>query len=143
MDLVAFLQTNWAVVMQAPWVFVTFAALFGGGGFLIGHYWLSERVANLESRLARRDEEIAAHRSTQAAPAEPSRDKLTAQRVAFVQDLTRLYTLSHDGISPEMIAGFALPPVAWLNEQLESQGKAWRVRNINGRNFEIVDLSSA
>ncbi|MER8775785.1 hypothetical protein [Mesorhizobium sp. M0977] len=142
MDLVAFLQTNWAVVMQAPWVFVTFAALFGGGGFLLGRYWLSERVANLESRLTRRDEENASLRSKQAVPAEPSRDNLVSQRVAFMQDLTRLYMLSHDGISTEMMAGFALPPVGWLNEQLESQGKAWRVRNVVGRSFEIVELSS-
>ncbi|WP_287361846.1 hypothetical protein, partial [Mesorhizobium sp.] len=35
-----------------------FAVLFGGGGFLVGRYFLTERIANLESRIARRDDEI-------------------------------------------------------------------------------------
>jgi hypothetical protein len=59
-DLIDFLQTNAALVMANPIAFLTFAVLFGGGGFIVGRYFLTERIANLESRIARRDDEIAA-----------------------------------------------------------------------------------
>lgn len=58
-DLIAFLEANSALVLANPTAFATLAVLFGGGGFLVGRYLLTERVANLESRIARRDEEIA------------------------------------------------------------------------------------
>jgi hypothetical protein len=58
-DLIDFLQTNSALVLANPTTFATFAVLFGGGGFLVGRYFLTERIANLESRIARRDDEIA------------------------------------------------------------------------------------
>lgn len=65
-DLIDFFQTNTALVAANPIAFVTFAVLFGGGGFIVGRYFLTERVANLESRIARRDEEIATLKAKQA-----------------------------------------------------------------------------
>ncbi|TPK72089.1 hypothetical protein FJ930_13010 [Mesorhizobium sp. B2-4-15] len=59
-DLIDFFQTNAALVFANPIAFMTFAVLFGGGGFIVGRYFLAERIANLESRIARRDDEIAA-----------------------------------------------------------------------------------
>ncbi|WP_287139617.1 hypothetical protein [Mesorhizobium sp.] len=59
-DLIDFLQINSALVLANPIAFSTFAVLFAGGGFLVGRYFLAERVANLESRIARRDDEIKA-----------------------------------------------------------------------------------
>ncbi|MEI9930756.1 MAG: hypothetical protein WDM89_09445 [Rhizomicrobium sp.] len=38
-----------------------------------------------------------------------------------------------------MMAGLELPPEWWLNEQLEKQGKPWRVRNVRGTRFESYD----
>ncbi|CCV03298.1 hypothetical protein MESS2_1030155 [Mesorhizobium metallidurans STM 2683] len=67
-DLIAFLETNSALVLANPASFATFAALFGGGGFVVGRYLLTERVANLESRIARRDDEIAELKEKQKAP---------------------------------------------------------------------------
>ncbi|WP_245477401.1 MULTISPECIES: hypothetical protein [unclassified Mesorhizobium] len=67
-DLIAFLETNSALVLANPAVFATFAVLFGGGGFVVGRYLLTERIANLESRIARRDEEITGLRAKQTAP---------------------------------------------------------------------------
>jgi hypothetical protein len=58
-DLIAFLEANSALVLANPTAFATFAVIFGGGGFLVGRYLLTERIANLESRIARRDDEIA------------------------------------------------------------------------------------
>ncbi|TPK19668.1 hypothetical protein FJ872_13090 [Mesorhizobium sp. B2-5-9] len=59
-DLIAFFQTNAALVIGNPITFATFSVLFGSGGFVAGRYFLTERIANLESRIIRRDEEIAA-----------------------------------------------------------------------------------
>ncbi|MER9328546.1 hypothetical protein [Mesorhizobium sp. M0488] len=67
-DLIAFLQSNSALVAANPAAFATFAVLFGGGGLAVGRYLLSERIANLESRIARRDEEIMDLRTKQKAP---------------------------------------------------------------------------
>ncbi|WP_292531568.1 hypothetical protein [Mesorhizobium sp.] len=67
-DLIAFLEANSALVLANPAVFATFAVLFGGGGFLVGRYLLTERIANLESRIARRDEEIADLKGEHTAP---------------------------------------------------------------------------
>lgn len=66
-DLIDFLQTNSALVLANPAAFVSFAVLFGGGGFLVGRYFLTKRIANLESRIARRDDEIVGLKARQAA----------------------------------------------------------------------------
>jgi hypothetical protein len=65
--LIDFLQTNSALVLANPVPFASFAVLFGGGGFLVGRYFLTERIANLESRIARRDDEIVDLKARQAA----------------------------------------------------------------------------
>jgi hypothetical protein len=67
-DLLEFVEANSALVLANPAVFATFAVLFGGGGFIVGRYLLTERIANLESRIARRDEEIAELKGEQKAP---------------------------------------------------------------------------
>lgn len=59
-ELIDFFQANAALVIANPVAFATFAVLFGTGGFVIGRYFLTERIANLESRIARRDDEIEA-----------------------------------------------------------------------------------
>ncbi|TIN70484.1 MAG: hypothetical protein E5Y30_15865 [Mesorhizobium sp.] len=72
-DLIVFIQSNSSLVVANPAPFATFALLFGGGGFALGRYLLTERIANLESRIARRDEEITELRDKPKAPEfEPS-----------------------------------------------------------------------
>ncbi|RUU28780.1 hypothetical protein EOD08_21245 [Mesorhizobium sp. M6A.T.Ca.TU.002.02.2.1] len=66
-DLIAFLEANSALVLANPIVFATFAVLFGGGGFVVGRYFLTERIANLESRIVRRDDEIVDLKARQTA----------------------------------------------------------------------------
>jgi hypothetical protein len=58
-DLIAFIGDNAELVITHPAAFATFAVLFGGGGFAVG------RIANLESRIARRDDEIVALKAKQ------------------------------------------------------------------------------
>ncbi|MER9581467.1 hypothetical protein [Mesorhizobium sp. M0276] len=67
-DFIAFIGSNTALVAANPAAFATFAVLFGGGGFAVGRYFLTERIANLESRIARRDEEITALKAKQKVP---------------------------------------------------------------------------
>ncbi|RWN48980.1 MAG: hypothetical protein EOS03_00520 [Mesorhizobium sp.] len=67
-DLIAFVGGNAALIIANPAAFATFAVLFGGGGFAVGRYFLTERIANLESRIARRDEEIADLKAKLKAP---------------------------------------------------------------------------
>lgn len=57
-DLIDFFQTNGTLVAAYPIAFSTIAIFFGSGGFVVGRYFLVERIANLESRIARRDDEI-------------------------------------------------------------------------------------
>jgi hypothetical protein len=66
-DLIDFLRTNSALMLANPVAFASFAVLFGGGGFLVGRYFLAERIANLESRIARRDDEIVDLKARQTA----------------------------------------------------------------------------
>ncbi|MDF3214834.1 MULTISPECIES: hypothetical protein [Mesorhizobium] len=67
-EFIEFIQSNSALVVANPAAFATFAALFGGAGFAVGRYFLTERIANLESRIARRDEEITDLKAKQKAP---------------------------------------------------------------------------
>ncbi len=71
-DLIDFFQANGALVIANPVAFLAFAVLFGGGGFIVGRYFLTERIANLESRIARRDDEIAALKTRKGKTADPS-----------------------------------------------------------------------
>lgn len=69
----------------------------------------------------------------------PVLEDSVAVRRAYIGQLTNLYIYSHDGISSEMLAGMQLPPEDWLNEQLAKNGKAWRVRNVQGTNVETYN----
>jgi hypothetical protein len=60
MGLIDFLQANWAAVMAAPWVFVSLAFIFGGGGWAIGRFMYGERIELLKSRIEAKEEKIAA-----------------------------------------------------------------------------------
>ncbi|MER8369980.1 hypothetical protein [Mesorhizobium sp. M0306] len=71
-DLISFLETNSALMLANPAAFASFAVLFGGGGFAVGRYLLTERLANLESRISRRDEEIAELKTRKVQDDEPS-----------------------------------------------------------------------
>ncbi|WP_168991787.1 MULTISPECIES: hypothetical protein [Mesorhizobium] len=67
-EFIEFINSNSDLVVSNPTAFATFAVLFGGGGFAVGRYFLTERIANLESRIARRDEEITDLKAKQKAP---------------------------------------------------------------------------
>lgn len=140
MDIVSLLKDNWSVVSQAPWVFVTLAIVVGCGGFVVGRFFLTEKVSNLESRLAVRDErikELEAKQSTlvnEKADYDPGRQILLGRLTVKYQDAYR------DIISERMKAGLELPPAEWINAELEKLEERWRVRNIRGRDCEIFDL---
>ena len=49
-----------------------------------------------------------------------------ARRSRLLIKLRNLYVLSHDGISPEMMAGLAPLPTEWTEQQLGKMGETWR-----------------
>ena len=64
----------------------------------------------------------------------------SVERAATLKQLTKLYIQSHDGISPRMLAGMELPPVDFLNEELDRQRSNWRVRSTDGNRAEIYEV---
>ncbi|WP_287106849.1 hypothetical protein [Mesorhizobium sp.] len=70
-ELIEFLRTHSSLVLANPIAFATFAIIFGSGGFLVGRYFLAERIANLESRIARRDDELAEFKTGRPSAKEP------------------------------------------------------------------------
>lgn len=68
----------------------------------------------------------------------PSEAELRAQAL---QQLTHLYILSHNGISPRMMAGMELAPADFLNRELDREHATWRVRSVDGpsaQTYEVV-----
>ncbi|ESX78839.1 MULTISPECIES: hypothetical protein [unclassified Mesorhizobium] len=77
--------------------------------------------------------------TTKAVDKDAAQKDLIANRVEIVRQFAGLYVLSHDGITSRMMAGLELPPAKWLNTELANAGHNWRVRNISGSNFEMVE----
>lgn len=61
--------------MAAPWVFVTLAVLFGGGGWAIGRFMYGERIETLKGRIEAGDEKIAAFEAERSKPKPVEADK--------------------------------------------------------------------
>lgn len=78
--------------------------------------------------------------ANQQQPAKLDPNVLLRERQAVLGQLTNLYILSHDGITPRMMAGMELPNAEFLNEELAKQGANWRVRNVQGATAEIYEL---
>lgn len=89
------------------------------------------------------------HRSAPATPAKSARETPPSSQPAGVNPaeqarrnkvlalLRNEYILSHDGISPGLMAGTEWPPPDWLNGRLGTLGETWKVKQ--GRNsMEIV-----
>jgi len=67
------------------------------------------------------------------------REAFVARSKSTIAQLASYYISSHDGISPRMAAGLELPPEQWLNAELARTGHNWRVSNIRGAQYDIVD----
>ncbi len=63
-----------------------------------------------------------------------------AKRHAILNRFRELYKLSTDGLSPELIAGLAWPPIEWLNEKLDNSGESWQVDRIEGERVFTKEL---
>jgi excisionase family DNA binding protein len=60
-------------------------------------------------------------------------------RTTILTKLRQLYVLSHDKISPGIMAGIEPLPKAWVEEQLEKMGETWRQDTYYG---EVMELSN-
>jgi hypothetical protein len=52
MDPLGFVEKNWTVITQAPWVFATFAVMFFGLGYAFSSRSTAERLALAEARVS-------------------------------------------------------------------------------------------
>lgn len=78
-------------------------------------------------------------RTQESAPTTPSRKAETDRRRNLLQTLSREYILSHDGISPGLMAGTEWPPLDWMNRRLKELGESWSV--LPGKNSMEVRFS--
>ena len=53
------------------------------------------------------------------------KEKEVNRRKMLLSKLHQEYILSHDGISPAMMAGLELPPKEWINTRLKELGETW------------------
>jgi len=136
--MIVFLKENWAVIAQAPWVFVASLVIFGGGGYALGRYMLSEKVGNLESRLAARDDQILRLKEQIGTPLDEKDG--TGIRHFIVGQLIAKYLAAYPDSSPRMKMGLEHPPVEWINAALKELEEDWRVKNDKQGGYDIYDL---
>ncbi len=60
---------------------------------------------------------------------------------ALLRKFYQEYILSHDGLSPALLAGTEPVPADWMNKRLEQIGEAWRVR-VKGSQYEIFSVNN-
>lgn len=61
-------------------------------------------------------------------------------RTAILTKLRQLYILSHDNISPRIMAGTEPLPKEWVEEQLKRMGETWRQDTYYGDIMELSDI---
>ena len=64
-----------------------------------------------------------------------------ARRHALLSQLSELYKLDADGLSPELMSNLAWPPMEWLNAKLERRGLLWRIERIEQEKVFTTDLN--
>ena len=110
-----FLSLGGAIVGAVVWALVVL-----GWSLLVAP---SEMDADLRAALATTTQERDIH--AQALTDRGIQHELARRGVVLAQ-LRNLYVLSHDGISPEMMAGLAPLPREWVEQQLSNMGEQWR-----------------
>lgn len=58
----------------------------------------------------------------------------------LIHRLTLQFMASHDGVSSRMMAGLELPPIEFLNLELERMKEPWRIKSIKGSYAETLDI---
>lgn len=72
-------------------------------------------------------------------PPEPSLQAEAVRRRQLLKTLSREYILSHDNLSPALLAGTEWPPLDWMNKRLKELGENWSV--LPGRNSMEIRFS--
>ena len=83
-----------------------------------------QRAAAAEKKNRDAQRIVAEQQKIQDAAALVESEQLRRSKV--LSKLRKLYILSHDGISPELVAGTAPIPKAWAEQQLQQLGETWR-----------------
>jgi hypothetical protein len=85
------------------------------------HYFGKKAQQEKEAAQSQKEALVEAERTAQAA----SQAELQHRRQVLAQ-LRQLYVLSHDGLTPGMLAGTDPLPKQWTEEKLKERGETWR-----------------
>ncbi|SRR5216684_2794885 len=93
----------WAMPLGALVIFVYF------GSLLAAHRLYQQQALSISEQSRQNDEQE------------------SKRRESLYARLRQEYMLSHDGLSPALIAGLAPVPPDWINKRLAELGEKWRV----------------
>jgi len=65
-----------------------------------------------------------------------------ARRHQLLSQFRELYKLSEDGLSPELVANLAWPPIEWLNNKLDRRGERRRIERIEAEKIYTRELEA-
>jgi hypothetical protein len=140
-----YLEKQWGVLSQAPFVFLIVLALASGAAYAAARWAyqarldaMGDRLKLKEDQLADRDRKLAELRqSVDSPPPQIEAQGDGSDYSAVIRQLVQLYIFTHNSPPPGLLAGTELPPRDWMNEQLAEMGKGWRVGTVRGPAAEI------
>lgn len=92
----------------------------------LSHKFLKNALSDL-SALQRQRPITTLHTPEAKTSREESKIADNNRKKQILQSLTREYILSHDNISPGLLAGTEWPPIDWLNKRIKELGESWAV----------------
>lgn len=123
-SIVSDLRSGWVLPTRA-WVALFVAAILIAQ-FLAYHQLRVHDEINQESGRAREAVLVREISELRAAMSARRQDGEAQRRQTLLRSLRQEYVLSHDGLSPQLLAGTAPIPKDWVEARLSQLGEAWR-----------------
>lgn len=149
MQPLSYLEQQWAVLSQAPFVFLIVLALAFGAAYAAARWAFAARLDTLAERLKLKDDQIAdrdrklldLRQLAESAPPKAETDGSELDDYSgVIRQLVADYVFDSPGQGdPEILSGRELPPMDWMNNQLAELGKPWRISAVRGPIAEIDD----
>ena len=146
MQPLSYIEKQWAILSQAPFVFLIVLALAFGAAYAAARCAYQSRLDSADSRLKLRDDRIAdlerkLDELRQASESPPPKVEAhgddTDDYSAVMRKLVSRYIFETKSVNPDILAGRELPPLSWMNHQLLMMDKDWRITDARGPIAEI------